>query len=186
MDQGQPPKTAEVESPRDQFDEHRLALEFERQKAGIELGLKRRELTVAPKKWRMDLFGNPLTLAIVGGFITLMTTTVASHFSTLESIDKEAAKARQALQADLIKTSVVENPNPQTVRANLRFLVDVGLVPDYADSLRSFLDKTPDSALPRWFTPGTSALPNIYTGMGERRWTWTGKRSIASADWKPR
>lgn len=73
---------------REQLEERRLALEFERlklerQKAGIELLLKRRELKVAPKKWWADLLGNPLTLAIVGGFITLMTTTVASHFSTL-------------------------------------------------------------------------------------------------------
>jgi hypothetical protein len=162
MDQGQPRKTAEVESPREPLHEHRLALEFqrlkfERQKAGVELRLKRRELTVAPKKWWMDLLGNPLTLAIVGGFITLM----ASHFSTLESIEKEATKARQALQTDLIE-KFVDNSNPQNIRANLRFLVNVGLVPDYADSLRSFLDKNPDSALPT-FTLGRSALPNIYT-----------------------
>jgi Glycosyl hydrolase 108 len=109
-----------------------------------------------------DLFGNPLTLGIVGGFVTLMTTTVASHFSTLENINAETAKARQALQADLIK-KFVENPNPKIVRANLQFLVDVGLVPNYADSLRSFLAKNPDSALPSSFTPGVSALQDVHT-----------------------
>ncbi|HEX4366359.1 MAG TPA: glycosyl hydrolase 108 family protein [Rhodopila sp.] len=50
-----------------------------------------------------------------------------------------------------------------TVRANLRFLVDVGLVPGYADSLRSFLDKNPNSALPSSFTPGVSGLQNVHT-----------------------
>jgi lysozyme family protein len=167
MDEGQPPKTGEVKSSQDQLDERRLALEFERlrferQKTGIELRLKRRELAVAPKKRWVDLLSNPLTLAIVGGFLTLMTTTVASHFSTSESINAEAAKARQALQADLIK-KFVENPNPQAVRANLRFLVDVGLVPNYADNLRSFLDKNPDSALPSSFTLGASGLQNVNT-----------------------
>jgi lysozyme family protein len=167
MDEGQPPKTGEVKSSQEQLDERRLALEFEqlkfeRQKAGIELRLKRRELVVAPKKRWVDLLSNPLTLAIVGGFITIMTTTVSSHFSTLESINAEAAKARQALQTDLIKT-FVENPDPQKVRHNLQFLVDVGLVPSYADSLRSFLEKNPDSALPSSFTPGASGLQNVNT-----------------------
>jgi lysozyme family protein len=167
MDQDQPVNAVEVKSPQEQLEERRLALEFERlklerQKAGIELRLKRRELKVAPKKWLTDLFGNPLTLAIVGGFVTLMTTTVASHFSTLENINAETAKARQALQADLIK-KFVENPNPKIVRANLQFLVDVGLVPNYADSLRSFLAKNPDSALPSSFTPGVSALQDVHT-----------------------
>ena len=167
MDEGQPQKTAEAKPSQDQLDERRLTLEFERlrferQKTGIELRLERRELAVAPKKIWVDLLSNPLTLAIVGGFITLMTTTVASHFSTLESIDAEAANARQALQTDLIKT-FVENPDPQKVRHNLQFLVDVGLVPNYADSLRSFLEKNPDSALPSSFTPGASGLQNVNT-----------------------
>jgi lysozyme family protein len=167
MNQSQPLKATEVKSPQDQLDERRLELEFERlkfdrQKAGVELRLKRRELTVGPKKLWVNLIANPLTLAIVGGFITLMTTTVASHFSTLESINAETAKARQALQADLIK-KFIENPSPQAVRANLRFLVDVGLVPNYADSLRSFLDKNPDSALPSSFTNGVSGLQNVNT-----------------------
>ena len=167
MDQDQPVNAAEMKSPQEQLEERRLALEFERlklerRKAGIELRLKRRELKVAPKKWLADLFGNPLTLAIVGGFVTLMTTTVASHFSTLENINAETAKARQALQADLIK-KFVENRNPKIVRANLQFLVDVGLVPNYADSLRSFLAKNPDSALPSSLTPGVSALQDVHT-----------------------
>src|SRR6202000_1696114 len=95
---------------------------------------------------------------------TLMTTTIAGHFSASDNITAEAAKAREALQADLIK-KFVDNPDPQKVRSNLRFLVDVGLVPNYAESLRSFLDKNPDSALPTSTSvPNlTSGLPNIHT-----------------------
>jgi hypothetical protein len=118
----------------EQLEQRRLALEFERlqlerPKTSIEMRLKRRELGVAGRKGWVDLLGNPLSLAIVGGFITLMTTTIASHVSTSNSIMAEAAKARQALQADLIK-KFVENTTPQTVRTNLKFLVSVGLVPD--------------------------------------------------------
>jgi hypothetical protein len=162
MRQHQLANAAEPESNRGELEARRLALEFERlkfdrQKAAIELRLKRREAGAAPKKSWVDLLGNPLTLAIVGGFITLMTTTVTGHFTTLESINAETAKARQALQTDLIK-KFVENPNPQTVRANLRFLVDVGLVPNYADNLQAFLAKNPDSALPSSFTPAAGSL----------------------------
>ena len=158
---------AEPELNREELDARRLALEFERlkfdrQKAAIELRLKRREARAAPKKSWADLLGNPLTLAIVGGFITLMTTTVTGHFTTLESINAETAKARQALQTELIK-KFVENPNPQTVRANLRFLVDVGLVPNYADNLQAFLAKNPDSALPSSFTPAAGSLGAVHT-----------------------
>jgi lysozyme family protein len=53
--------------------------------------------------------------------------------------------------------------NPEAVRANLRFLVDVGLVPSYAESLRSFLDKNPNSALPSSFTAGVSSLQDVHT-----------------------
>jgi hypothetical protein len=133
-------------------EERRLALEFERlkldrQKAGIEFKLKRRELHAAQNRGWKDVFANPLTLAMVGGIITLITTIITGHFSASERIDAETAKARQALQADLIK-KFVENPNPESVRANLKFLLDVGLIPNYANSIRSFLDKNPNSALP--------------------------------------
>ena len=150
-----------------QFEDGGLALKLERLKldrqiASIEFLLKRRELNAKKNKGWMDILANPLTLAVVGGFLTLMTTTITGHFSASQSIDAETTKARQALQADLIK-KFVENPNPQSVRANLQFLVDVGLVPSYADSLRAFLDKNPNSALPNSFTPGTSGLQYIHT-----------------------
>jgi lysozyme family protein len=47
------------------------------------------------------------------------------------------------------------------VRANLQFLVDVGLVPTYAKSLQSFLEKNPNSALPS--SSGVSGLPNVHS-----------------------
>ena len=51
----QPVKAVEVKTSQEQLEERGLALEFERlkferQKTGIELRLKRRELTAAPKR----------------------------------------------------------------------------------------------------------------------------------------
>lgn len=149
--------------PRAQLEERRLALEFERlrlerQKASVELHLRRRELKAAKQKAWKEFFVNPLMLAIVGGFVTLMTTTIANSVNSWNTISAETAKARQSLQADLIK-KFVESPKPETVRTNLSFLVDVGLLPDYADRIRTYLTDNPNSA-PTASPSGLQAIDN--------------------------
>ena len=55
---------------------HRLnheRLRFERQKLAIEVRLKRRELLQSHEYTFKDLLANPFILAIVGGFLTIMT-----------------------------------------------------------------------------------------------------------------
>ena len=167
MDHERRAEVADQHDQQNRIEERRLALEFERlkldrQRASIELLLKRRELNAPKARAWKDVFVNPLTLAIVGGFITLMTTTIGSHLNASDSIKAEIAKAQQALQADLIK-KFIDTPNRQSVRANLQFLVDVGLVPSYADSIQSYLKKTPDSALPSTFSSGVAELKNVHT-----------------------
>jgi lysozyme family protein len=110
-----------------------------------ELRLRRRELRAPSGKAWKDIIANPLILAIVGGFVTLMTTTLTNSINTSNTIAADAAKARQALQADLIK-KFVESPSRETVRTNLNFLADVGLLPDYADPIRTYLRNNPNSA----------------------------------------
>jgi hypothetical protein len=61
-------------------------------------------------------------------------------------------------QADLIK-KFVESPKPETVRTNLSFLVDAGLLPDYADKIRSYLEKNPNSAA----TSSPAGLQSVHT-----------------------
>jgi hypothetical protein len=168
MDQDTQNASTRSDPRQDQPEPGRLALEwgrlkFERQKASVEALLKRRELRAAkPRQWK-DLVANPLALAIVGGFITLMTTTITSRNSATDSINAEKTKASEALQADLIK-KFIDNPDPQKVRANLQFLIDVGLVGDYAGKLQSFLDKHPNNAaLPSAASTGPSGLGNVHT-----------------------
>jgi V8-like Glu-specific endopeptidase len=139
------------------LDGERLSLEkerlrTERQKLAIELRLKRRESAERRGKSWKELLANPLTLAIVGGFITVMTTIVTTSYTANENRLAENLRAQlardsanQALQAELIK-KFVEAPKTETVRENLRFLVDAGLLPDYSARITRYLTDNPDAA----------------------------------------
>jgi hypothetical protein len=125
---------------------------LERQKAAIDALLKRRELRAGRRTGLLSTLTNPLSLAIVGGFITAMTTVVTSTYTALQNRDLEQLKAandllsaREILQADLIK-KFVEGPTLEAVRENLTFLVDAGLIPTYEDAIRTYLNEKPDSA----------------------------------------
>jgi hypothetical protein len=147
-----------------------LRLEFERlrldrQRLAIETRLKRQELRQSGSKAFKDLLANPFSLAILGGFITIMTSIVTSSNTARENrvADENRAtlaaqtadenrksgdrQVKQALEAELVK-KFAEAPTKETVRANLTFLVEANLIPDYAEGIRSFLNKSPDAALP--------------------------------------
>jgi hypothetical protein len=146
----------------------RLRLEFERlrldrQKLAVETQLKRQELRQSSSKAFKDLLANPFSLAIVGGFLTIMTSIVTSWYTARENRaadERHAAlaaqtadenrksddrRAKQTLEAELVK-KFVEAPAKETVRANLKFLIDANLLPDYADGIKSYLKNNPDSA----------------------------------------
>jgi hypothetical protein len=115
--------------------------------------LRKQELQKDKSKnsWK-DLLANPVTIAVVGGIITLFTAVITNYFNSSETRQADEAKARLAqesaketLQADLIK-KFVEGPKPEAVRENLRFLVDAGLIPDYASSIKKYLDSNPQAA----------------------------------------
>jgi hypothetical protein len=131
----------------------RERLRFERKKFAVEIALKRREAK-APKTGArlMTLLSNPLSLAVVGGFITVMTSVLTTAYTARENQVMEASRAeyarataRDTLQADLIK-KFVEGPSPTIVRDNRKFLVDVGLLPTYAKEIRAYLKENPGSA----------------------------------------
>jgi hypothetical protein len=128
-------------------------LRFERQKLALEMLAKRRELAGARHRSVLrDLLANPLSVAIVGGILTLLTTVVTNFLTAQANREAEQQRAllaresaQQTLQADLIK-KFVEGPRPENVRENLRFLVDSGLIPDYAVSIQNYLASHPYSA----------------------------------------
>jgi len=105
-----------------------------------------------PRKTLLESLSNPLSLAVVGAFLTLMTTVITNYLSQKANADAEQlraelarASARQELQAELIK-KFVEAPKTETVRENLRFLVKAGLLPDYADNIQAYLDADTQAA----------------------------------------
>jgi hypothetical protein len=147
-------------------------LRFEQRKYALEVRFRRRELEKDKNRSVLKaMIGNPLTLAIVGGFVTLLTTIVSNYFTARESRQSEVVRAelaeknaRETLQADLIK-KFVESPTTEVVRQNLRFLVDAGLIPTYADNIRQYLDANPGIA-PRVgsgieFSPGGELVEDI-------------------------
>jgi Trypsin len=168
----------------------RIAIEWERlrserKKAAVEFRLRRQEL-FQRRGWK-ELLANPLSLAIVGGFLTLMTTIISTHFASSANTDMERLKAqlaakaedtkaelsskaaKQTLQADLIK-KFAENPKTDTVRDNLRFLIDAGLLPDYRETINAYLEKYPHSA-PQI---GSSTTPTVLGGANSvmADWPW--------------
>jgi V8-like Glu-specific endopeptidase len=157
----------------DALERERLSLErerlrVERQKLALEFRLKRRELGERGDKSWKELLANPLMLAIAGGFLTLMTTIVTTSYSANESRKAETLRAelaresaKQALQAELIK-KFVESPKTET-RENLRFLVDAGLLPDYASNITTYLDKNPTAA------PAVGGLVPPIVGATDQR-----------------
>jgi uncharacterized caspase-like protein len=147
-------------------------LRLDRQKTALEFRLRRQELMNKRGKAWKELLSNPLTLAIVGGFITIMTTIMSNVLTTKATLQNEITRAelarqgaQQSLQADLIK-KFVEGPKVDTVRENLRFLIDAGLLPDYADRIKTYLASnpgtapqvTPTGAAPQTFTPKLNAV----------------------------
>jgi hypothetical protein len=114
----------------DGLEMERLALErekllLERQKTGIDARLRRRELSARRDKGWLETLASPLPLAIVGGFITLMTTIVTNFLTQTANLEAEQSRARlaresaqQQLQAELIK-KFVESPKTETVSCPL-------------------------------------------------------------------
>src|SRR4051812_9793015 len=113
----QPEQTREISEARGQLALEWEQLRFERQKHALELRFKRRELTEKQSRsvWK-DLLANPVTVAIVGGLVTLMTTIATNFYTASANRQVEEARARfsresaqETLQADLIK-KFVESP----------------------------------------------------------------------------
>ena len=158
-----------------------LALEWERlrldrQKYSLEARLKRQELAEKKRSsvWK-DFLGNPLTIAIVGGVLALLTTIATNFYNSRENRAAEAARAeitrenaRETLEADLIKR-FVDSPNRDTVRENLRFLIDAGLLPTYGTSITHYLAANPDAAPRLGSTVAFSPRGEVISEALERR-----------------
>jgi V8-like Glu-specific endopeptidase len=154
-------------------------LRFERQKLALDVLLKRRELSQQRPSAIREIFTNPLALAIVGAVLTLITQIVTSSLNTAGQRQAEsqraelarAAEERQAkaandaasrtLQADLIK-KFADAPDLKTARSNLEFLVDAGLLPEFEEKIRKYLEENPDGG------PFTGQMTGGIIGFDDR------------------
>jgi hypothetical protein len=123
----------------------RERLRFERQKLAVDVLLKKRDLASPRRNAFKELLANPFALAVAGGFITIMTTIATTSYTASENRASEDRRAKQALQAELIK-KFVDAPKPEIVRENLKFLVNVGFLPDYANGITNYLKDDPNAA----------------------------------------
>jgi hypothetical protein len=119
------------------------------------------------------LLANPLSVAVAGGILTLMTSIVTSFLTARANLEAEQERAvftrqsaQQALQADLIK-KFVDGP-PEIVRGNLHFLADTGLIPDYASNIQKYLIDHPTAA------PQVGSQPTVLGGIQALAadWPW--------------
>jgi hypothetical protein len=127
-------------------------LRLERQRLALEIALKRRELSASPAKGIRELTSNPILIAFVGGFITILTGMATATYTAAQNRKAEAQRAElsrqaasEAFQGELIK-KFVEGSDAGAVRENLKFLSDAGLIPDYSERIGRYLTANPQSA----------------------------------------
>lgn len=131
----------------------RERFEFEKQKFQAEQDFKLRTWREEANAKRWDTWKSPVTLAIIGGIITILANIVSSTLSNFYSLSQESQK----FEADLIK-KFLEPESQQQRNENLRFLVTSGLVQRYGDSIKKYLDGNPPS-LPRSLPAGGGGTP---------------------------
>jgi hypothetical protein len=119
----------------------REKLRLERQRLALEVALKRREYRSSGPRTFKELLGSPILIALAGGLATVMAGVITAGYTAARN--REAAS--ESFQAELIK-KFVEGPNRDVVRENLRFLAEVGLIPNYDQRIRNYLSRHPASA----------------------------------------
>lgn len=151
----------EIDAARMQLERDRLA--FENQK----LEFEREKLDLAGKRSLGQILSNPLLLAVIGGVISIFTSIILNDRQIDASLQIERSKAQaaeraamDALEADLIKR-FVEGPSILAVRDNLSFLIEVGLLPKYADKIKEYLKANEGSAPQVLLNGGFEGLDDI-------------------------
>ncbi|MDG4676175.1 hypothetical protein P9A16_34390 [Shinella sp. 838] len=151
----------EIDAARMQLERDRLA--FESQK----LEFEREKLDLAGKRSLGQIFSNPMLLAVIGGLISIFTSIILNDRQIDASLETEKLKAgiakdtaRDALEADLIKR-FVEGPSILAVRDNLTFLIEVGLLPSYAEKIKQYLKENEGSAPQVLLNGGFEGLDDI-------------------------
>lgn len=124
-----------------------------------ELSLKEIEIKTRQAEAERSWFGNPILVAIGAALIAALGNAVVVYLGAASSRDLEERKAEQIRILEMIKTDDTEK-----AAANLRFLVDAGLIADERRrvELQAYLDQRPKGTgpvLPTTATAGPVQTP---------------------------
>ncbi|WFU49111.1 trypsin-like serine peptidase [Sinorhizobium terangae] len=128
----------------------RELFEFEKEKFERELQYKKLSARIEMTRDRFNFLKSPLTLAIMGGIVTIFVNSITGYYSNQNTITLE----REKLQSELIKKYLEVQDNAGRI-ANLNFLVESGLIPNYSGPVSEYLKKAP--ALAPQTVPATAA-----------------------------
>lgn len=132
----------------------RELFEFEKEKFDKEFTYRQETSRIEMMRERFGFLKSPLLLAILGGIITIFVNSITGYYSNQNTITLE----REKLQSELIK-KYLEVPDSAARIANLHFLVDSGLIPNYSGPVSEYLKKNPALA-PQTVSAAPAAADN--------------------------
>ncbi|MFS8147681.1 trypsin-like serine peptidase [Rhizobium sp. BR 249] len=149
----------------------RELFEFEKEKFDKEFKYKQETSRIEMMRERFGFLKSPLLLAIFGGIITIFVNSITAYYSNQNTIALEREKSentitleREKLQSELIK-KYLEVPDSAARIANLHFLVDSGLIPNYSGPVSEYLKKDPALA-PQTVSAATASAADNWRAFG--------------------
>ncbi|MBA5802845.1 trypsin-like serine peptidase [Rhizobium changzhiense] len=149
----------------------REIFDFEREKFEKELQYKKLSSRIEMMRERFSFLKSPLVLAILGGIVTIFVNSITGYYSNQNTITLEREKnqntitlEREKLQSDLIK-KYLEVPDSAGRIANLHFLVESGLIPNYSGPVSDYLKKGPALA-PQTVPVATASTADNWRAFG--------------------
>lgn len=132
----------------------RERFEFEKQKFEAEHRLAIETSSRQAQAQRFERWKSPITLAIVGGLVSLIATIITSYLNNQQLHELEDRKLantirieQQRSESELIKRFLEPEAEEQRL-SNLRFLADTGLLPTLGERVGDYVRSNPE-ALPR-------------------------------------
>jgi len=140
------------------FEFERARLDFEREKWQAEHALRREEINLKSEELNRSRWVNPLVIAVFAAAVAALGNAGVTLISSYRQSELERERAaltqkvnleesRSTLKLEQTKSEaarileVVKTNDPDKAAANLKFLIEVGLIVDARDQIQAYLDK---------------------------------------------
>jgi hypothetical protein len=128
-----------------------IPLEFEREKWLDEYELRKREIEIKEREQSRSRWSNPVVLAVLAAALAGLSNAAATWLNGVEQRNLEAERAEQAKTMEETKAEaarifeVIKTGDADKSAANLKFLVDTGLISnaDRIKKIQTFLAQRP-------------------------------------------